>query len=337
MAIVVSLNGYSLTNYDFHLPRELIRQVPPDVRSDCRLMILNKSTISHSIFPKILEIAGKGDMIIFNRTRVRKSLVYGKKITGGKLEINFLRKEEGGFIGLIKGRIKDGDTIEIGSRSFKVHTDKEGFRVIKGEIDWDFIERIGHFPLPPYIKQGKDFQYYQNEIGNDTNSVAAPTASLHFSRDMVEALERNGVRVGYILLDVGYGTYKEIKEECIRKHVVDEEEIEVPDNLVSEIENTKGKIIAVGTTVMRALETSSYPGKMSPYKGLTRIFIYPGWKFNSPVSHLITNFHIPRSSLLSLVYAFGGEQRIKEAYKVAIEQRYHFYSLGDAMIMDRFS
>lgn len=330
------VTDYSLTNYSFDLPKELIRQVPPEVRTDCRLMILEGERIVHSMFPEISSRLEKDDLIVLNKTRVRKSLVVGSKPTGGKLEINFLRKKDNGFIALIKGRIKDGEMFEVGNKRARVSSDADGFRIIEGEFDWNFIESIGHLPLPPYIKKKEDYVYYQNEIGTQTGSVAAPTASLHFSREMIQSLSNKGVKVKYVLLEVGYGTYKEIKDDCIRKHIVDEEEIEVTEDLVSEAESARGKVVAVGTTVMRALETASYPGKLSPYSGFTRIFIYPGWKFNSPVTHLITNFHIPRSSLLSLVYAFGGEDRIKAAYREAIQQKYYFYSLGDAMIMERY-
>jgi S-adenosylmethionine:tRNA ribosyltransferase-isomerase len=330
------VTDYSLTNYSFDLPKELIRQVPPEVRTDCRLMILEGERIVHSMFPEISSRLEKDDLIVLNKTRVRKSLVVGSKPTGGKLEINFLRKKDNGFIALIKGRIKDGEMFEVGNKRARVSSDADGFRIIEGEFDWNFIESIGHLPLPPYIKKKEDYVYYQNEIGTQTGSVAAPTASLHFSREMIQSLSNKGVKVKYVLLEVGYGTYKEIKDDCIRKHIVDEEEIEVTEDLVSEAESARGKVVAVGTTVMRALETASYPGKLSPYSGFTRIFIYPGWKFNSPVTHLITNFHIPRSSLLSLVYAFGGEDRMKAAYREAIQQKYYFYSLGDAMIMERY-
>ena len=330
------VTDYSLTNYSFDLPKELIRQVPPEVRTDCRLMILEGERIVHSMFPEISSRLEKDDLIVLNKTRVRKSLVVGSKPTGGKLEINFLRKKDNGFIALIKGRIKDGEMFEVGNKRARVSSDADGFRIIEGEFDWNFIESIGHLPLPPYIKKKEDYVYYQNEIGTQTGSVAAPTASLHFSREMIQSLSNKGVKVKFVLLEVGYGTYKEIKDDCIRKHIVDEEEIEVTEDLVSEAESARGKVVAVGTTVMRALETASYPGKLSPYSGFTRIFIYPGWKFNSPVTHLITNFHIPRSSLLSLVYAFGGEDRMKAAYREAIQQKYYFYSLGDAMIMERY-
>ncbi|MCL4447954.1 MAG: tRNA preQ1(34) S-adenosylmethionine ribosyltransferase-isomerase QueA [Thermoplasmatales archaeon] len=329
------MNDYSLANYDFDLPRELIRQVPPENRTDCRLMILDKERILHSSFPKITDELRKGDILILNKTRVRKSLVVGRKMTGGKLEINFLRKENDGFIALIKGRIRDGESFDVGDREVKVGTNPEGFRIVQGKIDWDYIERIGHLPLPPYIKERKDYQYYQNEIGIETGSVAAPTASLHFSKDLLESLSKKGVKIRYVLLEVGYGTYKEIKDDCIREHIVDEEEIDVTGDIISDIESAEGKVVAVGTTVMRSLETASYPGRLRPYDGLTRIFIYPGWKFNSGTTHLLTNFHIPRSSLLSLVYAFGGEERIKASYREAIEKKYFFYSLGDAMLMDR--
>ena len=333
--IWIALNDFSLTNYDFDLPKELIRQVPPVERTDCRLMILDKQEIRNSSFGNLNKTLDKDDVLILNRTRVRKSLVSAVKSTGGRIEINFLKRESEGFVALIKGRIRDGENFELGNRKVKVSTDGEGFRRISGEIDWEFIESVGHLPLPPYVKDRQDFEYYQNEIGTKIGSVAAPTASLHFSKEMLTSLEKKGVKVREILLEVGYGTYKEIKDDCIRKHIVDEEEIDVSKDTVADIEDAKGKVVAVGTTVMRSLETASLPGHLNPYKGLTRIFIYPGWKFNSGVTHLVTNFHIPRSSLLSLVYAFGGEGRLKSAYKEAIKGRYYFYSLGDAMLIDR--
>ncbi len=329
------MTDYSLSNYSFELPKDLIRQTPPDDRTESRLMIVRGNELINSRFKEIIDVLEKGDVIVFNKTKVRKSLVEGKKITGGRVQINFLKKDPEGFAALIKGRVRDGENLELGSRIVRVGSNREGFRTISGDIDWNYIERIGHLPLPPYIKQREDYPYYQNEIGSEIGSVAAPTASLHFSREMLDQLRKKGVRVRYVLLEVGYGTYKEIRDDCIRKHIVDEEEIEVQRETIADIEGAEGKVVAVGTTVMRALETASYPGRMSPYKGLTRIFIYPGWKFNSRVTHLVTNFHIPRSSLLSLVYSFGGEERIKIAYREAIEQKYYFYSLGDAMLIDR--
>lgn len=330
------MNRYSLSNLDFNLPVELIRQSPPLKRSNCRLMILNSGVISHSSFPKIINLFSKGDTIILNRTKVRKSLVYATKQTGGKVSITFLEKTESGFTAFIRGKVRDGDRIELSGRDVRVSSLGDGKRLISGQIDWDFIEKIGHLPLPPYIKKRADYSYYQNEIGNETNSIAAPTASLHFDRLMLNKLANNGVKVLYVLLGVGYGTFKGITSEDIREHIVDEEEIEVPEDTVSQIENAKGNLVAVGTTVVRSLETASLPGKVRPYRGRTRIFIYPGWKFNSNITHLLTNFHIPRSSLLSLVYAFGSEGRIKQAYEEAIREKYYFYSLGDAMLIDRW-
>jgi len=331
------MNEYSLQNYDFVLPRELIRQQPPVERSDCRMMVLSGEKIENSHFRTIVNRLERGDLIILNRTRVRKSLVYGKKETGGKIEITFIRKSEEGFLCLVKGKVADGSKVMFGGKEFQICSSRDGFRIVKGDLDWNFIEEIGHLPLPPYIKDRKDFPYYQNEIGDTPGSVAAPTASLHFDRDMLASLKKKGVKVRYILLEVGYGTFKEIKDEQVRNHIMDEEEIDVSEDLIDDMEKAKGRVVAVGTTVVRAVETAAYPGRLSPYKGLTRIFIYPGWKFNSPLTHLITNFHIPRSSLLALVYAFGGEERIKRAYEEAIMQRYYFYSLGDVMFMDKSS
>lgn len=326
---------YSIGNYYFDLPKELIRQEPPSVREDSRLMMLNKDKIEHRKFNDVFSFLSPGDLLILNRTRVRKALVYGRKNTGGILKITVLERTPEGFIAFISGKVRDNDVISIGSRNVRVRNMGGGKRLLVGDINWDYLENIGHLPLPPYIKNRQDFEYYQNEIGDVTGSIAAPTASLHFSKVMLEKIREKGVKVSFALLTVGYGTFKSIECNDIREHVVDEEDIAVSEALVSDIENAKGNIIGVGTTVVRSLETASYPGVLRPYYGLTRLYIYPGFKFNSGLTHLITNFHIPKSSLLSLVYAFGGEERIKNAYDTAIKNKYYFFSLGDAMLMDK--
>jgi len=326
---------YRLENYKFELPKNLIRQEPPKERTSGRLMKIFGDEIEHLKIMDILNILAKDDVIIFNKTRVRKAKVFGNKITGGKLEITVLGKGDEGFVCFIKGKVRDGERILIGEREVKVSSSNDGKRVLIGNLDWNYIESIGHLPLPPYIKKKEDFEYYQNEIGEVSGSIAAPTASLHFSNELLKKMENKGIIIKYILLTVGYGTFKSITHEDIRYHIVDEEDIVVDNTVVESIENAKGKVVAVGTTVMRALETAAYPGRLKPYSGETRIYIYPGFKFNSEVTHLFTNFHIPESSLLSLVYAFGCEQRLKRAYREAIEKGYYFYSLGDSMIMDR--
>lgn len=331
-----SYRRYSIENYMFDLPKELIRQVPPASRTDGRLMCVLGQNITDGRISDMVSLLEKDDIIIFNRTRVRKARVFGKKSTGGNLDITVIGKDDEGFVCFIRGRVKDGDSIVIGDRKVKVISRPDGKRVLIGNIDWDYIEKFGKLPLPPYIKRKDDFEYYQNELGDTIGSIAAPTASLHFSKEMVQSLEKKGVKIRFILLTVGYGTFKSITANDIRYHVVDEEDIQVSGELVEDIQNANGKVVAVGTTVMRALETASYSGKLRPYSGETRIFIYPGFKFNSGVTHLFTNFHIPESSLLSLVYAFGCEDRLKKAYSMAIEKNYFFYSLGDAMFMDRY-
>lgn len=329
------LNRYSLENYDFDLPKELIRQTPPIAREDARLMKVEGEEIAHMRIPDIIHFLEKDDVIVLNRTVVRKALLLGKKSTGGLARITLLRKNGEGFDCFIKGSVKDGDVLLIGDRKAIAGTSEDGKRKLVCDFGWDYVEKVGHLPLPPYIKKQQDFQYYQNEIGNSLGSIAAPTASLHFGNEMLRKINEKGVKVSFSLLSVGYGTFKGIKDVDIRKHVVDEEEIEVDSSLVATIENSRGKVVGVGTTVVRALETASFPGPLRPYSGSTGIFIYPGFKFNSGLTHLLTNFHIPRSSLLSLIYAFGGEERMKNAYKTAIEKKYYFYSLGDAVLMDR--
>lgn len=331
------MQRYSIDNYNYNLPKELIRQEPPASREDARLMHIEGSEINHRKFPEIINMLSKGDLLILNRTRVRKALVYGRKSTGGILKITVLGRSEEGFVSLIAGKVRDNDIISLGDREVKVNIREDGKKVLSGNIDWDYLESVGHLPLPPYIKNRQDFSYYQNEIGDETGSIAAPTASLHFSNDLLNKIREKGVKVSFALLTVGYGTFKSIEDEDIRKHIVDEEDIQVTEDLVADIEDARGKIVGVGTTVVRSLETASYSGVLRPYSGLTRIYIYPGYKFNSGLTHLITNFHIPKSSLLALVYAFGGEERIKKAYGEAIDNKYYFFSLGDAMMMDEIN
>ncbi|MGC8546226.1 MAG: S-adenosylmethionine:tRNA ribosyltransferase-isomerase, partial [Thermoplasmata archaeon] len=202
------MQKYSIGNYDYCLPKELIRQEPPSSREDSRLMHIEGNNISDRNFPDILSILAKGDLLILNRTRVRKALIYGKKITGGILKITVLERKDEGFVSLIAGKVRDNDIITVGDRKVRVNVREDGKRILTGDIDWDYLENVGHLPLPPYIKRRQDFSYYQNEIGNEIGSIAAPTASLHFSNDLLNKIKAKGVRVSFALLTVGYGTFK---------------------------------------------------------------------------------------------------------------------------------
>ena len=197
----------------------------------------------------------------------------------------------------------------------------------------DYARKKGEIPLPPYIKKKIDDEKYQTVFARKEGAVAAPTAGLHFTSQLLEKIKSMGVKIGYITLHVSYGTFKPVRSEDIRKHKMEEEYYIINEETAEMINTRSGKLFAVGTTVMRALESSAKNGKVYPSHEYTNIFIYPGYKFQAGVDALITNFHVPRSSLILLVTAFGGYERIMRGYRIAIEERYRFYSFGDAMLI----
>ena len=328
---------YSLKKYDFDLPSELVAQEPAEPRDHARLMVL-RNDIEHKIFHDLIDYLNKGDVLILNDTRVIKARLHGKKETGGKVEILIIDKLGDNFYRcLVKGkRIRKGTVLVFGNINGIVTEKNEGMCDIEfsGDIMW-FARTYGEIPLPPYIKKrvpGAE-QKYQTVFGKKEGAVAAPTAGLHFTPELIEKIRKKGVEIGYITLHVSYGTFKPVKDEDIRMHKVDEEYYSISEHVVDIINNRSGKLFAVGTTVMRALESASHNGTIHTSSGYTKIFIYPGYKFQAGVDALITNFHVPRSSLILLVTAFGGYDRIMHAYQVAIKNKYRFYSFGDAMLI----
>ncbi len=328
---------YSLRNYDFELPEELIAQEPTEPRDHARLMVLREG-IEHRYFYNLSEYMDKGDVLILNDTKVIKARIRGIKDTGGKVEILILeRLGENYYRCLVKGKkIHPGSVLIFEDIKGVVREKNEGICDI--EFSGDIMElarRRGEVPLPPYIKNPpKDAEEkYQTVFARREGAVAAPTAGLHFTPQLLKEIERKGVKIGYITLHVSYGTFKPIKTENIREHRVDEEYYIVGEEVAKLINEREGRLFAVGTTVTRALESSSKNGIIYPSQGYTNIFIYPGYKFQSGIDALITNFHVPRSSLILLVTAFGGYERVMKAYKIAIEKKYRFYSFGDAMLI----
>lgn len=328
---------YSLRNYDFELPEELIAQEPTEPRDHARLMVLREG-IEHRYFYNLSEYMDKGDVLILNDTKVIKARIRGIKDTGGKVEILILeRLGENYYRCLVKGKkIHPGSVLIFEDIKGVVRAKNEGICDI--EFSGDIMElarRRGEVPLPPYIKNPpKDAEEkYQTVFARREGAVAAPTAGLHFTPQLLKEIERKGVKIGYITLHVSYGTFKPIKTEDIREHRVDEEYYIVGEEVAKLINEREGRLFAVGTTVTRALESSSKNGIIYPSQGYTNIFIYPGYKFQSGIDALITNFHVPRSSLILLVTAFGGYERVMKAYKIAIEKKYRFYSFGDAMLI----
>ncbi len=328
---------YSLRNYDFELPEELIAQEPVEPRDHARLMVLRKG-IEHRYFYNLPEYMDKGDVLILNDTKVIKARIRGIKDTGGKVEILILEKlGENYYRCLVKGKkIHPGSVLIFEDIKGVVREKNEGICEIEfsGDI-MDLARRRGEVPLPPYIKNPPNDaeEKYQTVFARREGAVAAPTAGLHFTPQLLKEIEKKGVKIGYITLHVSYGTFKPVKTEDIREHKVDEEYYIVGEEVSKLINEREGRLFAVGTTVTRALESSSKNGIIYPSRGYTNIFIYPGYKFQSGIDALITNFHVPRSSLILLVTAFGGYERIMKAYRIAIEKKYRFYSFGDAMLI----
>ncbi len=328
---------YSLEKYDFELPKELIAQEPVEPRDRARLMVLGEK-IEHRFFYELPEYMEKGDVLILNDTRVIRARVKGNKTTGGKVEILILEKVEEGKIYkcLVKGkRIRPGTEMVFGPIRGKVLEKDEGICVVEFTDDiLTYARERGEIPLPPYIKKKIDNEEkYQTVFAKKEGAVAAPTAGLHFTPELLKKIENKGVKIGYITLHVSYGTFKPVKVSDIRMHKMEEEYYIVSENVANMINSRSGKLFAVGTTVVRALESSSQDGTVYPSQGYTEIFIYPEYRFQSGIDALITNFHVPKSTLIMLVTAFGGYERVMKAYRVAVEKKYRFYSFGDAMLI----
>jgi len=272
-----------------------------------------------------------------NNTKVIPAKIFAKKETGGKLEILFLEKiDENKFKGFVKGKNPLGKKIYVDEYVLKCYKEKNEFifEIENGKCE-DLIREKGNIPLPPYIRrkpQELDKIYYQTVFAKEEGSIAAPTASLHFTEELLKKIENKGVKIKYINLRVGKGTFIPLKVKDIRAHKMEEEYYEIPDETIEEIERAKKekkRIFACGTTCVRALETYALENKKS---GFTSLFIYPGFKFNL-INALITNFHLPKSTNLVLVCAFAGRERILKLYEVAIKENYRFLSYGDAMLL----
>jgi len=328
---------YSLKSYDFKLPEELIAQEPVEPRDHARLMVL-RDGIEHRFFYNLPEYLEKGDVLVLNDTRVIKARLHGHKSTGGKVEILILEKlGENFYRCLVKGKkIRTGTELIFDDIKGKVMHKEEGICDIEfsGNI-MELARKRGEIPLPPYIKKkiSNAEEKYQTVFARKEGAVAAPTAGLHFTPELLKKIENIGVEVLYITLHVSYGTFKPVKSEDIREHKMEAEYYIVSEKVAERINNRSGRLFAVGTTVMRALESSSRDGMIYPSQGYTDIFIYPGYEFQAGIDALITNFHIPKSTLIMLVTAFGGYERIMNAYRIAVEMKYRFFSFGDAMLI----
>jgi len=350
--------------YDYELPKELIAKYPVEPRDSSRLMVLNRKnqSIKHDYFYNLPNYLEEGDLLILNNTKVIPARLLGKKRTGGRVEVLLNRKlpNENRWLALLGGKkIKPGLEVFIGDGSLKatVVRQVEGplFEVeltAAGGTVMEKIYQFGKIPIPPYLEREEetiDRERYQTIFAQKEGSVAAPTASLHFTDRVFERLCQKGVNVAYLTLHVGLGTFKPIKVQNVLEHKVDPEYIEVPSETVEKIKETKARgkrVIAVGTTVVRSLESLAslaaerYEEKnlkevwkfLEPFKGFTDLYIHPLYKFKV-VDAMVTNFHLPRSSLLVLVATFAGRDFVMKAYKEAMEKGYRFYSYGDAMLI----
>lgn len=338
-----------LNDFDYDLPEELIAQRPLEPRNASRLMILDpaRRTIAHEHFYDLQKFLRAGDALIFNDTRVIPARLLGRKETGARVEIFLLRRLDATtWETLVKpGRkIAEGTEIAFGdelSCTVVGRTDFGG-RVVAFKFNGVFeeiLDRLGETPLPPYIHEKlDDSERYQTVYNRERGSAAAPTAGLHFTTEQMQELEACGINLGFVTLHVGLGTFRPVQVETIEQHTMHEEFYSVPPATADLIRETKlrgGRVIAVGTTSIRTLEAAAYDKtSVTVGNGSTKIFIYPGYTFRI-VDALITNFHLPKSTLLMLVSAFAGREFILQAYREAVAQRYRFFSFGDAMFITR--
>lgn len=341
-----------LNQFDYRLPQELIAQQPTEKREDSRLMVLNRQTgnIEHKRFYEILNYLSPGDCLVLNDSKVLPARLYGEKIgTGAKVEFLLTKRMDGDvWETMVRPgrRLRPGDTVRFSENPLLEATILEfgddGTRIVRFEYEGLFLEvleQVGEMPLPPYIQREsreEDRERYQTVYSQVEGSVAAPTAGLHFTEDLLELIKAKGVNLAYLTLHVGIGTFRPVKCDVIEEHKMHFEEYEISEETASLINRTKaegGKIISVGTTSTRTLESAvGQDGKVRAGGGNTDIFIYPGYQFRV-IDRLITNFHLPKSTLLMLVSALYNREKILEAYEVAVEERYRFFSFGDAMLI----
>lgn len=335
--------------FNYTLPEHLIAQYPALQRTDSRLMVALKS-IEHKAFRDIINYFNDGDLLILNKTSVIPARIYGKKISGGKIEIlleRFLTENQTLTQVRSSRAPKEGDKLVFLFENKKflatVLGRKKNFFILDWSVDpQPLFLKFGQIPLPPYMTrevEKLDEERYETVYADPENkeSVAAPTAGMHFDQDLLNDLQKKGIKLGYVNLHVGAGTFQPVKTDNIEDHEIHKELVEVDLELIKQVKKVKasgGKIIAVGTTSVRALETA-FQNEPLPFKGETDLFIFPGYKFKV-VDHMITNFHLPKSSLLMLVAAFIGYKKMMDIYKTAIEKEYRFLSYGDAMLLKHY-
>jgi len=354
------------SDFDYNLPESSIAQTPIEPRDSSRLLVLHRDTgeLEHRIFRDVSDYLRAGDLLVLNQTRVIPARIYARKETGGRVEFLLLRRrDEFTWEALVGGKgLRVGKRVLVEpeeQNSKAIHAEVVEIlagseRVIRfSESIEPYFSKVGNMPLPPYIHEKLDDpERYQTVYAKEPGSAAAPTAGLHFTPRLLEELQVKGVKIAYVTLHVGLDTFAPVTEENPEEHVIHTERCELPQETVDLINKTKqagGRIVAVGTTSVRTLETAEIgnrelgivspdsrlpnnESRISPFTGPTSLFILPGYQFKI-VDAMITNFHLPKSTLLMLVSAFAGREKILETYRVAIQEGYHFYSFGDAMLI----
>jgi len=333
--------------FDFALPERLIAQHPPELRGASRLLYAHDGALEDCRFADLLRLVRPGDVLVLNDTRVIKARLFGSKDSGGRVEVLVERVLNGHEV---LAQVRASKSPRAGGRLMLADAlavevlgrEGEFFRLrFPGEESvLESLERYGKLPLPPYIAHAADVgdeQRYQTVFARAAGAVAAPTAGLHFDEAMLQALRDKGIQIAHVTLHVGAGTFQPVRAEYIREHVMHSEYYEIPQATVDAINQARaagGRVVAVGTTSLRALESAVRNGGLQAGSGETRIFITPGYRFRV-VDVLLTNFHLPKSTLLMLVCAFGGMRQMLAAYRHAVEQEYRFFSYGDAMLIER--
>ena len=337
-----------ISDFDFELPEELIAQHAVNPRDHSRLLVLNKKEkiLEHKKFYDIIDYFKKGDVLVINRTKVIPARLLGHKENGVVLECFLLKRYD---LYTWEVLLKPAKKLKIGQKIIflegileaeLLEIKDDGNRVVKFSFEGRFeeiLDRLGEMPLPPYITEKlEDKNRYQTVYAKEGESVAAPTAGLHFTKELLEKIREKGIIIVEVFLDVGLGTFRPVKVENVLDHKMHSEKYRVPEEtakIVNEAKKNGNRVIAVGTTSVRTLESAAYEnGKIMADEGNTSIFIYGDYKFKI-VDAIITNFHLPKSTLIMLISAFGGKEFIFEAYKKAIEEKYRFYSFGDSMFI----
>jgi S-adenosylmethionine:tRNA ribosyltransferase-isomerase len=327
-----------LFNYD--LPKDLIAQEPKEPRDESRLMVVKGNDIQHKTFKDILNYLEKDDILVLNDTKVEPVKLKGKKPTGAAAEFIISKKlgKNRFMCQITSNKVREGNTFEF-DKGLKatVKSESDGFEF---EVEFnkdnveEIIQEIGEMPTPPYIKKPATKQQYQTVYAKRSGSIAAPTAGFHFTPKLLRDIEKKGVKIVYITLHVSYGTFLPVKTEDIENHSMHEEWFTIPEETADIINSRQKRLIIVGTTALRALESATDDmGMLQPKTGSTDIFIYPGYSFRLKPDMMVTNFHLPKSTLIMLIAALVGRENILHTYKTAVENKYRFYSFGDAMLL----